>query len=296
MPDEALTANDMYRLLNAHHFPSGKVPMGLLIKEIGSPCGKRRADAIYLPRSSWSPETIIGYEIKVSRSDLIVELNDPAKVDPWLQYCDQWWLVLPDPSLCDGLVIPDQWGILTPPSGRRKRTMTVIRPAPSLHPQHVAPALRRIVSHMMDNLVREIDGKKWKLEGLQRRYEAVNSELARLKQSGVVIAPPELTPEERAAQELIQLIKRDGNAKHVWWGGIYHERDLEKIARTVNDVELAQQKSRQALRMIENTIASVKRIVGPVENLDHQLEGLRRSIAETHESLFAEQLSLEEPR
>jgi predicted nucleic acid-binding Zn-ribbon protein len=42
--------------------------------------------------------------------------------------------------------IPDAWGVMSPPSGRRKRTMTIIKEAPLLKPVNKEPALVRLMT------------------------------------------------------------------------------------------------------------------------------------------------------
>ncbi len=49
-----------------------------------------------------------GFEMKASRSDLIAELNQPAKADPFVRYCNFWWLVVEDAKLIEGLEIPQR--------------------------------------------------------------------------------------------------------------------------------------------------------------------------------------------
>ncbi|HEY3477326.1 MAG TPA: hypothetical protein VGL02_00375 [Streptomyces sp.] len=89
---------------------------------------------------------LIGHEVKVSRADLLAELADPTKSDPWMRYCNRWYLVIPTMALADGLDLPETWGVMTPPSGRRTRSMTVERKAPALKPHEQSPALRTIAT------------------------------------------------------------------------------------------------------------------------------------------------------
>lgn len=129
------TARDMHEMLAKHYAPPpSKPPGGRIIKEIQAPQSTRQADALYLPTTSGERGCIIGHEIKVSRADLIQELRDPHKADAWKQYCSRWWLVISDAAFIEGLDIPDDWGILTPPSRDNTRFMTVARKAPLLTP------------------------------------------------------------------------------------------------------------------------------------------------------------------
>lgn len=73
---------------------------------------------------------IIGHEVKVSRSDWLRELKDPAKADVFRRYCHRWWLVVPDPKIVrDDL--PEGWGLLA----LRGSRLHAYRPAPLLHPE-----------------------------------------------------------------------------------------------------------------------------------------------------------------
>lgn len=142
-------AGAMVAMLKKHYLPDAKFPPGHCAVEIESPDGRRRADLLFVPTTSGVSAGIIGHEIKVSRADVLVELNDPAKADPWAQYCERWYLVVSDIDFLAGLNVPPLWGIMAPPSGRLKRSMTIVRPAPRLTPLDATPALRRILKHIL---------------------------------------------------------------------------------------------------------------------------------------------------
>lgn len=140
------TARDMIEMLRRHYLSEGRPAAGIFAPEIAAPTGTRRADRIFQGCTAAAGAELIGHEIKVSRADLLAELDDLTKSDPWQRYCDRWWLVIPHPSLIDGVALPHTWGVLTPPSGRRTRSMTVHRPAPKLTPADQAPALRTLAT------------------------------------------------------------------------------------------------------------------------------------------------------
>lgn len=144
-----LTATDMIAMLRRHYLPEGRPAGGLFAPEIGSPDGRRRADLIWMPATIAGGTGLVGHEVKVSRSDVLAELADPTKAEPWAQYCTRWWLVVADPALVAGLDIPEAWGIMAPPSGRRTRTMTVVRQAPALKPTEPAPGYARLAAWEM---------------------------------------------------------------------------------------------------------------------------------------------------
>lgn len=71
-----------------------------------------------------------GFEIKVSRQDLMRELKDPSKAEEIACYCDYWWIVLGDAKLCKAEEIPRNWGLLAPAADDKK--LVVVKAAVKL--------------------------------------------------------------------------------------------------------------------------------------------------------------------
>lgn len=68
----------------------------------------RFADAIVL--NVWKSRfEIIGVEVKVSRSDWLNEIRQPAKADKIFQYCDTWYVATPAGIIQPG-ELPNGWG------------------------------------------------------------------------------------------------------------------------------------------------------------------------------------------
>jgi hypothetical protein len=95
----------------------------------------RRADAVWLDLTDFNSPLIEVHEIKTNRHDLVAELRHPEKSAPWMQRAHRFWLTIPEPSLLDGLRLPQSWGILTLPAGRPQ----ILRPAPRLIPSIAYP-------------------------------------------------------------------------------------------------------------------------------------------------------------
>lgn len=148
------TARTMTDMLRRHYLPESREPGGIFAPEIQAPASNRRADLIWQGVTA-SGRELIGHEIKVTRADLLAELADPAKSDPWMRYCDRWYLVVPTLDLTAGLDLPAAWGLMTPPSGRRTRSMTVPLKAPKLNPNEQGPALRTLATWLHWRLHRE---------------------------------------------------------------------------------------------------------------------------------------------
>lgn len=172
------TSADVLALLERHYLPDPTRPAGVFAPEIQAPVGSRRADLIWMGCTT-AGRDLVGHEVKVTRADVLAELADLTKADAWQRYCDRWWLVVPHVSLIDGLEIPDTWGVMGPPSGRRTRSMTVHRPAPRLAPADQGPALRTVATWLhwrhhrlteaADTTRREVDHLRVSNADLRRR-------------------------------------------------------------------------------------------------------------------------------
>lgn len=169
------TAVDLLDVLRRHYLPDNRPPGGLFAAEIESPDGRRRADALWMPSTWAGAKELIGHELKVTRSDVVAELNDPTKADAWARYCNRWWLVVLSPALVDGLDVPEHWGIMAPPSGRRTRSMTIVREAPKLKPVEQAPGFRRVAVWMLHRHAEQ-------LAAAQSRLRHAEQDLARERQ------------------------------------------------------------------------------------------------------------------
>lgn len=146
MTEQQTTARAMIEMLRRHYLPESKQPGGIFAPEIQAPASSRRADLIWQGVTSGTGYELVGHEVKVTRADLLAELDDPTKSDAWMRYCDRWYLVLPSLALMEGLDLPPTWGVMTPPSGRRTRTMTIAVKAPALKPHEQSPALRTLAA------------------------------------------------------------------------------------------------------------------------------------------------------
>ncbi len=184
MTEPATTARDMVAMLRRHYLPESKEPGGIFAPEIQAPGSSRRADLI------WQGVTVIGrdlvgHEIKVTRADLLAELAEPAKADPWMRYCDRWYLVIPTMELAEGLELPPAWGVMTPPSGRRTRSMTVEVAAPKLTPDEQGPALRTLATWLHWRLHREQNQRR----ATERDAESLRTRLHGLQNDSRLLGP-----------------------------------------------------------------------------------------------------------
>jgi hypothetical protein len=78
--------------------------------------GKRTRTADAVAMSLWPSRglTIMGFEIKSSRSDWLAELAAPEKAEEIARHCDQWILVVGDRDIVRAGELPATWGLLAP--------------------------------------------------------------------------------------------------------------------------------------------------------------------------------------
>lgn len=87
---------------------------------------RRRIDAVSVGLWQRTEHLIQGFEIKVSRADLLSELKDLNKSAPAIALVDRWWLVLGDAKILkDTDEVPEGWGIMVV----RGRGLSIVREA-----------------------------------------------------------------------------------------------------------------------------------------------------------------------
>lgn len=245
MTAAASTAQDMVAMLRRHYLPEGRQPGGIFAPEIQAPTSTRRADLIWMPVTIAGrlDSGLVGHEIKVSRQDVLVELQDPTKADAWMRYCDRWWLVVLHPSLVDGLDLPPTWGVMAPPSGRRTRSMTIVHPAPALQPVDPAPAYETIARwlhwrhfHQGNELERE------------RRYRESAEARAQRAQEQLDEAGPY---RKRAEDQIVEEIVRDvvatlgGTPGHDLVGTWRQSVGVHDVVRALTNLGTVYERARQ---------------------------------------------------
>ncbi|ULD38912.1 hypothetical protein [Rhodococcus qingshengii] len=266
-----MNATELLAVLSRHYNAPNRPKGWLLAPEIASPLGNRRADLIAAPLTHTGKDDIVGHELKVSRADVLAELADLTKHDEWAQYCHRWWLVVADPALVDGLDIPEHWGVMAPPSGRRTRSMTVLRPAPRLSPRNPSAAwmkLARWQSFRADAAVRDATAAT---TGQAREIERLTRTVEELKEAGADIA---LSPLRRGATELLEKIAERRSSEQLWGFG-----NLDAIVDAVLDVE----GTRRAAREQRQLITRMQRMLAPA------IESMSATLS------HAEQLGGEDP-
>jgi hypothetical protein len=202
-----MKTGDMMRMLYAHYGQQrnalgldGVVTEGdLLIEEVPAPGTERRLDLLRIGMWPSRGQHIIGHEVKVSRSDWLRELKEPAKADAWWAHLHEFWVAAPT-----GIVrpdeLPDGWGLMTPPTRARGRRFRVVvqaaRKTPSLDPRLLVEVARRIDNSRLAQM-RDIE---------QRHQAALRNAIAAERQRREDYQSPETQQRLRVLNRLETLL------------------------------------------------------------------------------------------
>ncbi len=78
---------------------------------------RRHADAVAMNLWPSRGLGVHGFEIKISKSDWLRELQNPRKAEAVSKYCDFWWIVAPE-GVVNETAIPDTWGLIVVKKGK----------------------------------------------------------------------------------------------------------------------------------------------------------------------------------
>lgn len=121
-----------------------------------------------------------GHEVKVTRSDWLSELRQPAKADVWFPLVNCWWLVVSDEGIVGAGELPAGWGLMAP---ARSKLKVLVEPerreVDALPHSFVAAMLRKLSEHLNTSpeAIQEAErrgrteGEKWAGQDLEHAQE-----------------------------------------------------------------------------------------------------------------------------
>jgi hypothetical protein len=230
------TAKELIAALQRHHTPPPSKPIGgRLLVEVQSPTGGRRADALWVPVNTAMRGQLVGYEVKVSRSDVLQELRDPMKADAWERHCSQWWLVVPNAGLLQGLDVPERWGVMLPPRNPNGRSMTVVKQAQQQPATTDPAAWGEVLAKLIyggDDIQAALLLAQRDAELAEKRRLQTYQEVLELRAAGRLTGSERERGQEKVREVLTELGKltEDGAAfEHSWSWNISAERIARQL-------------------------------------------------------------------
>lgn len=141
--EKKICAKDMEKYLAERYCDSRQ---WVFLTQVRSSTGgaNRVSDAMAFNMYGSTGYEILGFEIKVSRSDWLSELKDMSKSDEIMSYCDKWYLVVPDAAIVKEGELPKNWGLLVLKGDKLIQKVRAIATRKEIMPDYfIASILRR---------------------------------------------------------------------------------------------------------------------------------------------------------
>jgi hypothetical protein len=265
-------AGVVYEAIVAAH----TAPEWAVIAEVGDATGgraSRRADALAMNLWPSRGLEIRGFEIKVSRSDLKRELDDPSKADAVGGFCHSWALATPTGLVRSTDNVPACWGLFEVDekgSGIWKRQPTM-RPVDEVKPPSrlFTAAIARAASAEMQTM---------RTSGAWIRRESVQAELDKEYQRGIDHAPDghmheihRLTHKLEQVKPLLAHLGIDLDSEEMRWKSTAEQVQAMKIGMPLVE-RYGRTVQKEVLVKLENAIERLKTSADAVRALDIEPE------------------------
>jgi len=138
-------------------YPDGQYALLPQVADATGSSQSRWADAIAFGLWPSRGLEIEGFEIKVSRSDWLSELNDHRKSSAVQRFCHRWWIVAGSRDIVKPEELPVTWGLIIP---RGENSLETKVKAPLLKPKSISrkfcAAVMRRASEANANYIKSI--------------------------------------------------------------------------------------------------------------------------------------------
>lgn len=153
--EQPWTSGAIWKLLQERYC----VPEWVLIAEVT--LGDRRLDGLAMNQWASRGRCLVGFEIKVSRSDWLNELKNFQKAEAAYRECDQFYLVTPKDIVKDG-ELPVGWGHLQTYGVGLRQIAAPARTTPS-HTMH-----RELAARLLSRFAQEEQREQWRRDVNER--------------------------------------------------------------------------------------------------------------------------------
>lgn len=233
MSETKITAIDILSLLANRYGDANKYACAA---EVSPSTGvwNRRID--FLVMHCWSSEAFVldGFEIKISKSDLRRELQDPDKHACFFDEIDYYWMVAPDFVLDDLELLPKKWGVMKVMSGEDgKLELKIARKPLCLHDDRIHA--RKCSRNFMASFVRAVQNKGIAKANARKDREAIEKEI-RAKLELEITNGARVVPEWQmeSLERKARLCEDLGISHFGMYGGGASEWDKKRLREALN--------------------------------------------------------------
>lgn len=208
----------------------------------------RWADAIAMNLWPSRKYELIGFEVKVNRTDWRRELKKPQKADAIATYCDSWYLVLGDENILKFGELPAGWGLMVP---HTKNSLKIVKKSQMLKPK---PLDKHFIAAMLRKACKQITEDAQLHREFDRGYD-----------EGLKAGKEENKfNKEMKDKEIGQLRKKIDDFRTVSGVDIddwrYHAKDIGRAVKTVLNGSYQSE-----LKQLENLLYHAERCVSSIE-------------------------------
>lgn len=223
----------------------------------------RYADAVAMGLWPSRGLELHGFEVKVSRSDWLRELKDPAKAEAVASRCDRWWIVCPA-GVIEKNELPSKWGCYIWDGDELKlaqRAELLASAGKDLDRPFVASLLRRAVQDMLAT-----GDSDTELE-IRRRLEKREREIIKERQQILDDAREFATRELNALRKIHHDFEAaSGLSVNRWSAGnignavkVVMEGGLDRVVKQLDSIK---QTHEAAARLLASTMREVGNVRG----------------------------------
>lgn len=236
--------------------------------ETTPPGTRRRMDAISIAMYPSQGIQVHGFEVKVSRSDLLSEFEDLTKSGELMQYCTHWWLVCPR-DIVSKSELPEGWGLITATKNSSTGKISLRK------------SIKPVVKKVSDT---EIDNRFWRTMLLRlwsRRPEIEERKRIQREsfEQGAASVDRKETMEHlrcKSLEESADLIMEEtGIDLRSPWFPPREFWKTYKLARKIEDDRFNLRAVERAIAAINNSQGHLVKCVESLESIGEHMEGLQ---------------------
>ncbi len=257
---KSITSKDMEGYLaERYHYPEW-----VFLSQVRSSTGSadRIADGMAFNMYRSTGYTIVGFEIKVSRSDWLSELKSMSKSNEIMSYCDTWYLVVSDVKIVQEGELPKNWGLLVLKDGKLiQKVRPIFQKSVDMPISFVASILRRSgdeVERIRTHYVKKEDIASEIEQAKKRGYEEARGYSGRQTEESLKTLRENVSEFEKASGTTLES-----------WRGKEYSKSLGmyvKFALKLDDTTLE-----YGIRNIETSISSMKKAIEDMKKIKSNL-------------------------
>lgn len=222
----------------------------------------RIADAMAFNMFGSTGYEILGFEIKVSRSDWLSELKHMSKSNEIMSYCDKWFLVVSDAKIVQDGELPKNWGLIVLKDGKLVQKVRAT-------PQKAEPMPMYFIASILRRSGNEIE----KIRSQSVKREDIASELEQARKKGYEDARGydgrKVDNDLKELRALVSEFEKASGTELSTWRGKEYAKTLGtyvKLAMDLNEKTLDYD-----TRLIESAIKSLQRAVVDIKKIKNSL-------------------------